>query len=752
MEETHPRPSDSGVADASRRDAPISSFAAPADRSAIIRRGRPPMSAVSVVAPAGYGKTVLLEQWAGRDGRLGIPVPLSAADADPATLTASVAAAFARALVNEAGTADGLGVHVEFASIAAHPGSGRSVLARTAVRLQALIVAIDRPFVVLVDDADHAAADACQDVLEVAFARIPPGSLLVVAGRIRQPFLSRLRVAGRVADVGAADLALDAVEMRRVFDGVGAPTLSEADAVRLRERTEGWAAGIALAAIIARDGGDPLGVLGDDGPVAEFLQRAVVASLSADELSFARESAVFDPIVPAECDAVLGRTDSAERLRALESRGLLLAPLDVRRTAYRYHPLFREFLLGGLARSEPSRERELHRAAARRCEDGGRLPPAIDHLLAAGDREHAARLVAECAFRSGESGDRAAVDRWLGDLGDAAIAAFPPLMVVAGWWAALDGRPREADRWDDLLGSRTFAGPAVPGFPPFASARALLRVLLWRHGLGGAVHDATCALQREPMSGEWRDHALLLHGWTLRLGGDPAGALAEFEEACRLAAVAGHATTLVLSASELARFAFDAGARADADRHLDRALGAVDAAGLDGTAAACLARAVAARRALRRYDRSAAERLVTAAMRDRGACTYAVPVLAVEVRIELCRAHLALGDPAAAAHLLHEIDDVLWLRPGLGALEGAVDDLREDVRRNSAVLGPSPLTPAELRLLPLLQTHLTIAEIAARLFVSRNTAGTQIGAIYRKLGVTTRSAAVERAAEVGLLG
>lgn len=749
MEETHPRPSDSGVPDAPPGGGAVSSFGAPVDRSPIVRAARPPVSAVSVVAPAGYGKTVLLEQWAERDGRAAVLVRLTAADADPAVLAASLAGAFAAAFERPSGTESGA---TAGATIAADPGRGRVVLARTAVHLQELIAAVGFPFVVLVDDVDHASPDACQDLLEVAFARIPAGSLLVVAGRGRAPFLSRLRLSGRVADVTSADLALDLDGIRQVFVALGAAAPDDAEARRIHERTEGWAAGVALAAIVARDGGDPVDVLGVDGPVAEFLQRAVVGGLSGDEQTFLRESAVFDPVDPSECDAVLGRDDTAARLRDLEARGLLVTATDAHRSAYRFHPLFREFLLGELAASDPSRERSLHREAARWCEAHGRIPEAIEHLLSAGDTARSARLVAERSLGAYEAGERAAVDRWLAALGDRAVESFPPLMVIAGWRAALDGRPREAERWDDLLDSRTFDGPPVAGFPPFPAARALLRVLLWRHGLGGAVHDVTFAVRREAGSDAWRDHALLLHGWTLHLGGEPVRAAAAFEEASRLAATSGHATTLALSAAELARSALDAGDLADADRHLARGLEAVGSFGLDGSAAACLCRAVAARRALRRYDRAEAERLLAAAMRDRGVCTYAVPVLAVGVRVELCRAQLALGDAAAAAHLLREIDDVLWLRPGLGALEGAVDDLRADLRRNTAVLGPSPLTPAELRLLPLLQTHLTIAEIAARLYVSRNTAGTQIGAIYRKLGVTTRSAAVERAQEVGLLG
>lgn len=110
-----------------------------------------------------------------------------------------------------------------------------------------------------------------------------------------------------------------------------------------------------------------------------------------------------------------------------------------------------------------------------------------------------------------------------------------------------------------------------------------------------------------------------------------------------------------------------------------------------------------------------------------------------------------LGDRAAAAHLLRECEDILRIRPGLGTTGADVEELRLALAV-APMTGSVPLTPAELRLLPYLQTHLTIAEIGKRLFVSRNTVSSQLGSIYRKLSVTSRSQAVERADALGLLG
>jgi LuxR family maltose regulon positive regulatory protein len=124
------------------------------------------------------------------------------------------------------------------------------------------------------------------------------------------------------------------------------------------------------------------------------------------------------------------------------------------------------------------------------------------------------------------------------------------------------------------------------------------------------------------------------------------------------------------------------------------------------------------------------------------------------VRLQLAKVHRTIGDLATARHLLLEIDDVLLHRPALGTLVDEVADLRRLVTASTSegAVGGTPLTPAELRLLPYLQTHLTIREIGERLFVSRNTVSTEVGSIYRKLGVSSRGDAVAQAMRIGLLG
>ena len=138
-------------------------------------------------------------------------------------------------------------------------------------------------------------------------------------------------------------------------------------------------------------------------------------------------------------------------------------------------------------------------------------------------------------------------------------------------------------------------------------------------------------------------------------------------------------------------------------------------------------------------------------MRARPTLTFVFPFLAVRLRLQLAKVYWAIADYPAARHLLREIDDIVLRRPALGRRSR---EFRRIVTSNGqgGPAGGSPLTPAELRLLPYLQTHLTIREIGERLFVSRNTVSSQVTAIYRKLCVSSRNDAVTQATTIGVLG
>src|ERR1022692_518418 len=190
-----------------------------------------------------------------------------------------------------------------------------------------------------------------------------------------------------------------------------------------------------------------------------------------------------------------------------------------------------------------------------------------------------------------------------------------------------------------------------------------------------------------------------------------------------------------------------------AEAHAERARTVLRRAGIEESYAAPLVSAVQARAAMHRGDVPAARQQLVSAQRLRHLLTYALPYFAVQARIELIRVHLALADLAGARTLMREVDELLRRRPGLGNLAGEAHELRARLskERGSSVPGASALTGAELRLLPLLSTHLSFPEIAAQMFLSRNTIKSEANSLYRKLGACTRSQAVTRAYELGLL-
>jgi LuxR family maltose regulon positive regulatory protein len=695
---------------------------------------------VGVTAPAGYGKSTLLAEWALAEDRRVAWVSLDRFDDDPSALLTLLASAYARV---SPGGAD---------LVADVSGVGGSVLGRAAPRLASAFQASPAPFVLMLDDLHELQSPACHDVLEVVISGIPRDSQVVAASRFAQPHLSRLRASGDALEFLASDLALDTAGAEQIFAQAHVSLTPEL-AVAVTERTEGWPVGLYLAAMIAaRDSGsEAVTISGDDRYVTDYLYRESLMRLPESTQRFLRRTAVLDQLCAPLCDALVGDPGAQQQLRSLEASSMFLIPLDRRREWYRYHALFREFLLGELRRVEPDIVSKLHLRAADWYESNGSPAMALEHLLNTSERERCLQLVTVLTLPTYQAGQISTVQRWLSALGDAAIEAYPPLVVLAGWIAALTGDTAEAQRLAAILDAASFDLVPLDGSASFDSARAMLRTIMCPAGPEQAMTDASLAVAEEPPWSVWREQALCLLAEACLLAGDVDRATALFAET-----IAAPATydALVLSEAELALLAMDDGRWEEGAEHLDVALTAIDAHRMFDYASCILAFAGAARLAVHRGDLKEADRQHTRAMRARPSCTFVLPFLAVRVRLQLAKVSFAIGDHTTARHLLREIDDVLLHRPALGALVDEVAEFRQIVTSSPQLgaTGASPLTPAELRLLPYLQTHLTIREIAERLFVSRNTVSSEVGSIYRKLGVSSRNAAVEQATMTGLLG
>jgi LuxR family maltose regulon positive regulatory protein len=698
---------------------------------------------IGVSAPAGYGKSTLMAQWARTEARPVAWVSLDRLDDDPAALLTLLASAYARITSGNADLIADMG-----------GGLGISVLGRAAPRLASAFRTSPSPFVLMLDDLHEVRSPDCHDVLGVVVAGIPRGSQLVTASRSEPPHMPQLRVTGDVWEIGADDLAFDAAGAEQIFSAEHVD-LTREQATAVTDRTEGWPAGLYLAALIARhnDGGVST-IAGDDRYLADYLYRESLMHLSEDTQRFLRRTAVLDQLCGPLCDALLEGAGANGQLRDLEASNMFLIPLDRRREWYRYHALFREFLLAELDRVEPDVVMKLHLRAADWYESNGSSATALEHLLHTTERDRSVRLIGELMFPMYEAGQMSTVERWLSTVGDPAIEAYPPLAVTAGWVAALSGQTAEAQRWAAIIDALSYDLTPADRTASFASARAMLRSAMCRSGPRQAMTDATLAVTEEPPWSPWRDQALCLSAESHLLVGEVEEAVAQFSEASAQAATTGDTDSTILSESELSVLAMERGRWAEAATHEERALKVIEETRMHDYATSLLAFACAARLAVHRGDLEDANRWVTQAMRARPSLTFALPYLAVRLRLQLAKAYVAMADAGTARHLLREIDDILLQRPALGALVEQVSEFRELLSSDAQVEGAGgpPLTSAELRLLPYLQTHLTLREIGERLFVSRNTVSSEVSSIYRKLGVSSRSAAVEQATTIGLLG
>ena len=697
---------------------------------------------ISIVAPAGYGKTTLLAQWAeSRQPRVAW-VSADHRDNDPAVLLTYLATALNRVEP----------IAPAVLRTLAFSGAGITVVPL----LASAIMAMRRPVALVLDEAEAITNRECIDAITELALSFPAGSRFAVASRdIGLLPVPRLRPQGGVIEIGADDLAMSDREAVALIRGAGIDA-DPRDVDALVQHTEGWPAGLYLAALAMRAGGPRPGagvsVTGDDRFVGDYLRSELLDRVSPAEVDFLTRTSILDRMCGDLCDAVLGRTRSSRELEHLESRNLLVVPLDRRREWYRYHNLFRELLHTELRRREPELVAALHSRAAQWYEANALPEAAIDHAKAAGDAERVSRLVLNVmqpAWAGGRIGTVLSWMEWLQDRTD--VEHYSGIAAHAALIQALLGRPGEAERWASAAERDPGTG-TLPDGNTMAATLAYLRALLCRHGIAQMRHDARLALAELNPASPYRATMLHTEGVSHLLGGDLDRADPLLVHAFDVATSAGAVPFLPVVLAERGIVAILRDDWNDADALADQALAFVQDGSLDRYWTSALVYAFVARCAMHRGDLQRAREYVARAAGLRPLLTYALPVVSAQTLVELARCYLGLGDTGGARAVLRQAEDIFQQRPGLGDLPKQAAELRAKLDAGPlAMHGASSLTTAELRLLPLLSTHLTLGEIAERLHVSRNTVKTHAIAIYRKFGVSSRRSAIARMHELGLL-
>ena len=688
----------------------------------------------TVVAAAGYGKTTLLARWAETDPRPFAWVALDGRDDDAVVFLRYIAAAVHRVEPVPSEVFDALS------------GPGGAAWTMRVPQVGSALAALERPLVLALDDLHAVANPSCLDVLAELSRYVPSGSQIAVASREEPALpLGRWRAQGSVHEIGVADLRLDEQEAGLLLAAAGIE-LDTDEVSELTDRTEGWPAGLYLAALSMQAGAETPAraesFTGDDRFVSEYFRHELLSRLPAAEARFLTHTSVLNRMSGGLCDSVLESTGSAHKLETLERTNGFMVPLDRRGEWYRYHHLFRDLLRTELELNEPDVVAVLNGRAMEWCIANGMPEAAVVYAHASGETSTVASLVEALALKLYYDGRMETVEEWLGWFGDDELAHHPALAVYGAWFRALTGRSADADRWLALAGNDVIE--------PSADT---LRAHMMRDGLQEALAHANRTLERLPPASVWMVGGFLVRGIVHALLGATDRATDDLKEAIERGLASGAVDDVFAAQGQLALLAAREGAWGEAGQYARAAQAFVEETRLGDYSASAIVHVATARVALHEARPEDARVALALTHRLRPLLNEAIPWLTVEVGLELTRAHLALAEVGAARTILRETEEVLELRPDMGFL---VDDARELRDRLAATSGSDgawamSLTGAELRLLPYLATHLTVPEIATRLFISRNTVKTEAVSIYRKLSASSRSEAIEHAVEVGLL-
>ena len=706
----------------------------------------PDARVVTVTAPPGYGKSTLLAEWSARDARPFAWVSVDQRDNDPVVFLSHVAAALARS--------EPVGRPV----IQALRSPDASIWAKTLPRLGSYLAARRLPVVLVLDDVHELEAQDSRDAVAALADQLGYGSLLVLAGRGMASLpVIRVRSAGMLDEITEADLRLSDVEAGELLRNEGV-RITDSEIAGLNRHVEGWAAGLYMASLTGALEQDlPRGIGdfgGDDRLVVDYFRFELLSSITPADAEFLTRTSILERVCGPLCDAVLERSDSAQRLQVIERSNLFLVPLDRKRRWYRYHHLFREMLKAELELLEPQLIPKLRLRAADWYEDNGQAEEAVEQAKAAGDLERVAQLVSKFALPMYRSGRVVTLERWLENFADETLVARFPVVGAFGVWVhALRGRREDARRWLTAVERAPERGPLPDGSQSLVPWIAMLKALLCRDGSAQMLADASVAHRELGPSSFWRSQVMVLRGVATLFEGDRDAADAIFAQAVEMASAVGASNVSLAGLGERALIALDRGEFALAADLVDQGLRLVDEESLDDNTPAGILLAASARLSLQRGDTSSALKATARADRLRPQLTGAIPWLGIQIRLELARAHLSRADPGAARTVYNEARNQLAGAGDFGSLSSQAAELQQQLSGAESARGrrATSLTDTELRVLLLLTTHLSFREIAERRFVSRNTVKSQAIAIYRKLGATNRSEAVTMAADLGLV-
>jgi LuxR family transcriptional regulator, maltose regulon positive regulatory protein len=706
---------------------------------------------VLVDAPAGFGKTALVAQWraSASEDRPFAWISLDESDDDPGRLWWHIVRALQRACPDLGGA------ELLQALRAQIPDLTGTVLPLLVNELAAL----SAPVILVLDDYHLVKDHRCHAQLAFLLLHLPSSAEIVLVTRTGPPLpLARLRAAGEMLEIRAPELRFAPAEATSLVRAVAGVELNDGDLSDLVERTEGWPAGVYLAALSLRGHPAPGAFIrqftGGNRFIVDFLAEEVLSRQPDKTRQFLARTAILDRFCAPLCDAVAGSSNAAEIIEVLERENLFVVPLDDTRQWYRYHHLFAQVLRSELAGTEPDIMPSLHRRASAWHRQSGSADEAIRHALAGGDAAGAVELIAHHWYTYVDSGRAPTVCSWMRSLGDNAIAASPLAAHCAAWAAALTGDRGSLQRWLPLVAAGEYHGPLPDGMRSMQFSAALVQGTFGFDGIKPMREAAALAVSlEEDRASPWYALARTAAAFALYLSGALESAAAQAEEA--LLGNPAIAVVRMLAFAVKSMIAIEEGRLAEAQELANSArefvtrgdvgLGEAPLNALGYAAAG----AVHAAQGRLHEARSELEQ----ALRPRLRWSGISPWPTVDILLRLTPVLLDLGDRSGAAARVEEVRQLLASSPdGAEAQRTRLDHL------DRLIAGPSraasladPLTEREVAVLRLLRGTLSLREIGRELNLSQNTIKTHVQAIYRKLGVSTRPDAVETGRETGIL-
>jgi LuxR family maltose regulon positive regulatory protein len=523
-------------------------------------------------APAGFGKTTLLNEWTrsrAADGCAVAWLSLDEGDNDPVRFVSYLVAALRRVDGEE------FGEDILAALRSPEPPRMEAVLGDLINELADLAGEV----AVVLDDYHAIDSENVHWIVSFLLERLPERVHLVISGRVDPPLpLARLRARGQMAELHAADMRFTPEEAADFLNDVMGLGLSADEVSALERVTEGWVAALQLAALSMRDREDVSGFIrsfsGSHRDVFDFLAEEVLERQDERAQSFLLETSILDSLTGSLCDAITGCKDGQRTLGRLERENLLVVPLDDERRWYRYHHLFADFLRGRLGREYPGRLATLHLRASRWYEENALVAEAIGHALAAGDHERAARLMERGIDQTWYRGEVVTLLGWLGKLPEEAMRGRPLLLI---WYAAALMLSGGFDGAEALLEEAEDVIRPEEGDPQHVLATAAAVRSLHARRLGdpqGAIEHARRALTLLPEDNlDPRPFVAITLAQAYEAAGDGEAAIAAFAEAGALGRAASHDYVALSAMASEAHLLLARGSLRQADKVLCRALG-----------------------------------------------------------------------------------------------------------------------------------------------------------------------------------